>query len=229
MDVGLSFPESWACCSPAAPGREPTVGWRSPSSTWARATPSFCAHPEADSWPWMRVWSARASTWESASWRRSSGPRRARTLDGFLLSHAHPDHAGGAPFLLGAFLPSVVWEGPAPRARSGLPRLQRGHGGRGRRPARGGARHVLGLGRCEARGERARPDRYSAPGGPETTILSSCSCVSARSAHCSPATSRPRPSAASRRRRVRSSRSPTTEARPARARTCCGRSAPASP
>ncbi|HEY5908840.1 MAG TPA: MBL fold metallo-hydrolase, partial [Vicinamibacteria bacterium] len=43
----------------------------------------------------------------------------ARTLDGFLLSHAHPDHAGGAPFLLGAFLPSVVWEGPAPRADPG--------------------------------------------------------------------------------------------------------------
>jgi competence protein ComEC len=43
----------------------------------------------------------------------------ARGLDGFLLTHAHPDHAGGAPFLLRAFDPAVVWEGKAPGADGG--------------------------------------------------------------------------------------------------------------
>src|SRR5262249_23727741 len=32
-----------------------------------------------------------------------------------LLTHAHPDHVGGARFLLSAFAVREVWEGPAPR------------------------------------------------------------------------------------------------------------------
>jgi competence protein ComEC len=40
------------------------------------------------------------------------GWRRIETL---VLTHAHPDHVGGAPFLLRAFGLGGVWEGPAPR------------------------------------------------------------------------------------------------------------------
>jgi competence protein ComEC len=43
----------------------------------------------------------------------------ARRLDGLLLTHAHPDHAGGVPFLIEAFAPRAVWEGPAPRDDAG--------------------------------------------------------------------------------------------------------------
>ncbi len=31
-----------------------------------------------------------------------------------VLIHAHPDHVGGAPFLLRAFQVGETWEGPAP-------------------------------------------------------------------------------------------------------------------
>jgi len=40
------------------------------------------------------------------------GARRIGTL---VLTHAHPDHVGGVPFLLRAFSVGEVWEGPAPR------------------------------------------------------------------------------------------------------------------
>jgi competence protein ComEC len=34
-------------------------------------------------------------------------------LDALVLTHAHPDHVGGAPFILHAFEVNEVWEGPA--------------------------------------------------------------------------------------------------------------------
>ena len=34
-------------------------------------------------------------------------------LDALVVTHAHPDHVGGAPFLLRAFRVSQLWEGPA--------------------------------------------------------------------------------------------------------------------
>jgi competence protein ComEC len=35
-------------------------------------------------------------------------------IDGLVVSHAHVDHVGGAPFLLRHFRPGRLWEGPAP-------------------------------------------------------------------------------------------------------------------
>ncbi len=35
-------------------------------------------------------------------------------VDALVVTHAHPDHVGGAPFLLRAFRVAQVWEGPAP-------------------------------------------------------------------------------------------------------------------
>jgi competence protein ComEC len=43
----------------------------------------------------------------------SQGVRR---LDGVWITHAHPDHAGGVPFLLRSFAPRRVFEGIAPRS-----------------------------------------------------------------------------------------------------------------
>lgn len=37
-------------------------------------------------------------------------------LDGLAVTHAHPDHVGGVPFLLRTFRVEEVWEGPAPVA-----------------------------------------------------------------------------------------------------------------
>jgi len=59
------------------------------------------------------AWDGRGGAGERrvapALWRR--GVRR---LDALVVSHAHPDHVGGVPFLLKAFRVSSVWEGPAP-------------------------------------------------------------------------------------------------------------------
>jgi competence protein ComEC len=53
-------------------------------------------------------------------WR--SGIRR---LDALLLTHAHGDHVGGAPFLLRAFHVDEVWAGPAALEDPGWLRLDR--------------------------------------------------------------------------------------------------------
>jgi competence protein ComEC len=50
--------------------------------------------------------------------------RRVRTLDAVLISHLHPDHAGGVPYLLRAFRVSEAWEGPAPLGDPAWRRLQ---------------------------------------------------------------------------------------------------------
>jgi competence protein ComEC len=42
-----------------------------------------------------------------------------RRLEGVLVTHAHPDHAGGVPFLLHAFDVGEAWEGIAPRRDAG--------------------------------------------------------------------------------------------------------------
>lgn len=42
-----------------------------------------------------------------------------RRLDRLLVTHAHPDHAGGVPALLAGFEIGEVWEGPAPRGDRG--------------------------------------------------------------------------------------------------------------
>jgi len=46
-----------------------------------------------------------------------------RQLDGIVLSHAHPDHVGGVPFLLHAFRVLRVYEGPAAVADASWRRL----------------------------------------------------------------------------------------------------------
>jgi competence protein ComEC len=48
-----------------------------------------------------------------------------RVLEALVLTHAHPDHVGGAPFLLRAFRVEEVWEGPAPLADAAWQRLDR--------------------------------------------------------------------------------------------------------
>jgi competence protein ComEC len=42
-------------------------------------------------------------------WRQS-----VHRVDALVITHAHPDHVGGAPFLLRAFRVTQLWEGPAP-------------------------------------------------------------------------------------------------------------------
>jgi competence protein ComEC len=46
-----------------------------------------------------------------------------RRIDSIVLSHAHPDHVGGAPFLVRAFSVGDVWEGPAPLGDRSYARL----------------------------------------------------------------------------------------------------------
>src|SRR6185503_13905921 len=69
----------------------------------------------------------------------SEGWRRIETL---VLTHAHPDHVGGVPFLLRAFDPRGAWEGPAPvhdRGYADLDAALRADGVE-RRTVRGGVR-----------------------------------------------------------------------------------------
>jgi len=51
----------------------------------------------------------------------SQGVRR---VEGVVVTHAHPDHAGGVPFLLRSFGVGEVWEGVAPRRDRGYHALQ---------------------------------------------------------------------------------------------------------
>jgi competence protein ComEC len=67
-----------------------------------------------------------------------------RTLDAVVVSHAHPDHAGGVPFLLRAFRAGPVYEGPAAPADPSWRRLD---------AALAGAERV-----CVARGARLEWD-----------------------------------------------------------------------
>jgi competence protein ComEC len=53
---------------------------------------------------------------------RHEGVRR---VDRLLVTHAHPDHAGGMPFLLRSFAVGEAWEGPWPRADRSAARLGR--------------------------------------------------------------------------------------------------------
>ena len=46
-----------------------------------------------------------------------------RRIESVVLTHAHPDHVGGVPFLLRAFTVGEVWEGPAPRHDRGYAEL----------------------------------------------------------------------------------------------------------
>jgi competence protein ComEC len=46
-----------------------------------------------------------------------------RSIAGLVVTHAHPDHAGGVAFLLRSFDVGEVWEGPRPRRDSGYERL----------------------------------------------------------------------------------------------------------
>lgn len=48
-----------------------------------------------------------------------------RRIDALVLTHAHVDHVGGAPFLLSAFSVGEVWEGPAVLRSSAWRRLDR--------------------------------------------------------------------------------------------------------
>jgi competence protein ComEC len=48
-----------------------------------------------------------------------------RRIDTVLMTHAHPDHVGGVPFLLRSFRVGELWEGPAPLADPTYVELQR--------------------------------------------------------------------------------------------------------
>ena len=54
-----------------------------------------------------------------------------RDIAGLVVTHAHPDHAGGVPFLLRSFRVGEVWEGLAPRRDRGYEKLDQALRGSG--------------------------------------------------------------------------------------------------
>jgi competence protein ComEC len=68
--------------------------------------------------------------------------RGVRRLDRLVITHAHPDHAGGALAVVAGFAPGEVWEGPAPRRDRGYGSLDEALRSRavGRRTVTAGAR-----------------------------------------------------------------------------------------
>ena len=85
-----------------------------------------------------------------------------RRLDALVVTHAHPDHVGGAPFLLRAFRVAQLWEGPAPLRDPAWRRVDAGldDGGAARVSVAGGMRVVWDGVRIEVlgpRGPRGRP------------------------------------------------------------------------
>lgn len=70
--------------------------------------------------------------------------RGIRRLDRVVVTHAHPDHAGGVPALVRGFAVGEVWEGPAPRKDKGYALLDEAlrRGRVARRTVRTGVREV---------------------------------------------------------------------------------------
>jgi competence protein ComEC len=67
----------------------------------------------------------------------------ARRIDALVVTHAHPDHSGGVPFLVRQFAVGSVWEGVAPRRDPGYDALDRA--------LRGTAATRLGIGHGQRR------------------------------------------------------------------------------
>jgi competence protein ComEC len=57
--------------------------------------------------------------------------RGVRRLDRLVVTHAHPDHAGGVPAVLAGFEVGELWEGPAPRRDRGYRALDEAARGAG--------------------------------------------------------------------------------------------------
>jgi competence protein ComEC len=66
--------------------------------------------------------------------------RSIRRVDALVVTHAHPDHVGGAPYVMRAFRVEEVWDGPAPLADPSWQEVQR------RLDARPTARRTLAAG-----------------------------------------------------------------------------------
>ena len=80
-------------------------------------------------------------------------------IDILVLTHAHPDHVGGAPFLTRAFEVGETWEGPAPVGDRRYARLDAALQPGGCRPPIGVAGRLRGLGRGARSRRRAAPAR----------------------------------------------------------------------
>ena len=189
---------------PRPPGREPprrSSPGRSPGPADGRLHLTVLDVGQGDSLL-LRSPSGRAILVDAGgSWdpRFDAGERRVapelwrlgvRRLDALVVTHAHPDHVGGAPFLLRAFRVAQVWEGPAPLGEPGLAARSTA-----RLAAPGAARRGRGAGRAPGLGRGADPRSWGRraphgrPGGCGTRTRWCSTWLSARCASCSPATS----------------------------------------